>query len=343
MIIIEDLPVLPEDQGEATEPVTVVPISALSVEGSPRTSGENLEHVRLLAAVSAELPPIIVHFPSMRVVDGVHRLAAARLRGENRIAATFFYGDEYEAFVLAVRANSTHGLPLSLAERKAAADRIVRSRPDWSDRSIAAVAGISAKTVAEVRAGAGGGSSGAARIGRDGRTRPVNSEQGRRAAIELISKNPGLSLRQIAKAAGISPETARDVRNKLTRGDDPLAARRPAAKREREPEREWGLRGPEPVDRPLPVRPAPGTAVGSGRREGIRRLRSDPALNGSEAGRILLGLLTIHAVETGYGEKLGESVPPHWGDIVASLAFECGKIWDQFAEQVERDSETPSR
>ena len=63
-------------------PVTTVPVSALRAGQSPRQAGENLEHVRALADTTDELPPIIVRRADMRVVDGMHRLRAARLRGD---------------------------------------------------------------------------------------------------------------------------------------------------------------------------------------------------------------------------------------------------------------------
>jgi hypothetical protein len=119
-------------------PVHLVPVGAVRIAGSPRSAGESLEHIRTLADITADLPPIIVHRKSMRVIDGVHRLRAARLRGQPRIAVRFFDGNDNDAFVLAVRTNVAHGLPLSLADRKAAAAQIVASHPHWSDRMIAA-------------------------------------------------------------------------------------------------------------------------------------------------------------------------------------------------------------
>jgi hypothetical protein len=61
----------------------------------------------------------------MRVIDGMHRLRAAQLRGDHGVEVKFFDGDADEAFIAAVRANITHGLPLTLADRKAAAQRIL--------------------------------------------------------------------------------------------------------------------------------------------------------------------------------------------------------------------------
>ncbi|MFE3193073.1 ParB N-terminal domain-containing protein [Nocardia sp. NPDC059240] len=105
----------------------------------------------MLTESSTPLPAIIVHRRTMRVVDGAHRLAAAKELGHETIAVRFFDGSENEAFVLAVHANIAHGLPLSLAERKAAARRLVLSHPQWSDRLIADVAGLSHKTVSAER------------------------------------------------------------------------------------------------------------------------------------------------------------------------------------------------
>jgi hypothetical protein len=70
----------------------------------------------------------------------------------------------------------SHGLPLSLADRRAAVERIVTSHPALSDRAIARIAGVGADAVA-----AGRKRSTAAvaqldgRVGRDGRVRPVTS------------------------------------------------------------------------------------------------------------------------------------------------------------------------
>ncbi|WP_280455022.1 ParB/RepB/Spo0J family partition protein [Nocardia brasiliensis] len=129
----------------------------LPPESSPRTAGENAAHIRMLAESSTAFPPIVVHRGTTQVIDGVHRLRAAQLRGDSTISAVLFDGSITEAFVLAVKLNAAHGLPLSLSDRKAAARRILMAYPQWSDRAIAAVAGISPKTVGVIRARGGGG------------------------------------------------------------------------------------------------------------------------------------------------------------------------------------------
>jgi ParB-like chromosome segregation protein Spo0J len=206
-------------------PVDKVPIGSLVVEDSVRGSGENVSHIHALAEVQDNLPPILVQRQTMRVLDGIHRLRAAMLCGAQEIDVRFFDGDEASSFVIAVTANIKHGLPLSLADRKAAAVRVAGYYPEWSDRAIASLTGLSHNTVAAVREClAGENDSLDARIGRDGRLRPRNSAERREIAEKLIKDNPGASLREIAQRAHISPETARRVRTSLTQADDSVSA-----------------------------------------------------------------------------------------------------------------------
>lgn len=266
----------------------------------------------------------------MQVVDGAHRLRAAELRGDKHIRVRFFDGSKADAFVLAVGSNIAHGLPLSMADRKAAAARIIVSHSQWSDRMIASVSGISAGTVAEVRrrTSAEDVDSGS-RIGQDGRVRPVSSAAGRELASKLIMANPGLSLRQIARAAGISPETARDVRNRMSRGEDPLPKPRGADNAVGDSRRAELLRRA----------PAGVTAVEevpmAERLAAVHRLKSDPALRFNETGRKLLRLLNVTMLSAEEWQEIIENVPPHCSTIVASLARECAGMWDEIAVRVD--------
>ncbi|MEV4443705.1 ParB/RepB/Spo0J family partition protein, partial [Streptomyces sp. NPDC049577] len=97
----------------------VLPLTALLPADSPRLDGEDPQHVRELAGTRLPLPPIVVHRSTMRVVDGMHRLRAARLRGDESIAARYFEGTAEDAFVHAVRLNTLQGLPLTPADRAA--------------------------------------------------------------------------------------------------------------------------------------------------------------------------------------------------------------------------------
>lgn len=218
---------LPQGVDVEQLPMARVPIAALIAADSPRRSGESLEHVRRLAESEDGLPPILVHRSTMRIVDGMHRFRAAQLRGQQEIEVRFFDGDEASAFVLAVQANVMHGLPLSLADRKAAAVRVMTLYPHWSDRMVALATGLAAKTVAALRKRPDEDARQLdVRVGRDGRARPINGAQRRQIAASLMAQNPEASLREIARQAGISPETVRDVRARQSRGQ-PAAASPP--------------------------------------------------------------------------------------------------------------------
>ncbi|MFI5756936.1 streptomycin biosynthesis protein [Streptomyces sp. NPDC051569] len=311
-----------------------VVIRSLVIADTPRTTGENLEHIRRLAGVLGDLPPIIVHRATMRVVDGLHRLRAAELRRQEFITARMFEGDEAAGFVLAVQANLAGGLPLSVADRKVAAARIIASYPRWSDRLTASVTGLSAKTVAEVRRRHPAETTRrpGSRIGRDGRVRPADAQEKRRLASELILKNPGLSLRQVAKAVGISPETARSVRSRLL-CDEESAERDPD---EQEPEESRLTAEPPPLPDPSGARAddaGPGQEPPD-RATVVQRLRTDPSLRYSENGRTLLRLMEAHAMTSEKWATLANSVPAHRRHAIATLAMDCAKGWRTIAEQL---------
>lgn len=71
------------EQGPPSEEPAWIPLGLVRPSESPRSGGISREHVALLA--EAELPPILVHESSLRIVDGVHRLCAARLRGADPV------------------------------------------------------------------------------------------------------------------------------------------------------------------------------------------------------------------------------------------------------------------
>lgn len=327
----------PEEEKINQEPVVQVELSALILGDSPRSSGESHEHVEALAAAESPLPPIVVHRPSMRVIDGRHRVRAAMRRGQHTIAARLFDGGEAEAFVLAVRLNVAHGLPLALADRKRAAERIIESYPLWSDRRVASVTGTSPGTVAEVRKRISGGRQVvSSRIGQDGRVRPLDGSAGRRLAGELMTQNPHLSLRQVARAASISPETARDVRRRLQAGQDLVPGPRQsptvaaARKQSAEPRRDDASLGVRPLVRP-PRQPTldPATV--------LERLKTDPALRYSETGRNLLRLLSLHTLWTEEWDQIINNLPPHCTGVVADLARQFADLWAEFAVRATTD------
>lgn len=306
-----------------------VRITSLRTADSPRLEGQNREHTRLLAENFDKLPPILVHRQTMRVIDGNHRLRAALLRNENTIEVVYFDGAERDAFVLAVRTNTTHGLPLSKVDRYAAAARIIRSHPEWSDRAIAAAIGIAPRTVARIRTGLSAENLQPGwRAGLDGRARPTNAIEGRIRASEIISRNPDASLREIGRLAGISPTTAGDVRNLVRRGEDPRAPR--------------DRTGPQPDD-PRAGGRAPASIDAVSRKKGaqvnapdlLESLRNDPQMRFTESGREVLRWLASCVIGPTSLHVSAAKIPPHCGYLVAALARCLADDWLQFADDLE--------
>jgi ParB-like chromosome segregation protein Spo0J len=298
-----------------------VPITSLAIGDSPRLAGSSDGHVEVLAASDAVLPPLLVHRSTMRVIDGVHRLRAALLRDEESVEVRFFEGSGAEAFVEAVRANIAHGLPLTLADRQAAASRIADSHPHHSDRWIAAVTGLAAGTVAAIRRQTNPeGGQPTARVGRDGRIRPVNGAEARRTARDAITEHPEASLREIARMAGISPNTARDVRQRMRRGEDPVPSRLPDGQ-SRQRADSSGSRKPASESRD--------------RASLMQVLRQDPSLRLSESGRALLRWLDAMARGPEFCEDLVDAMPPHCAYVLVELSARCAEDWRDVTSRME--------
>ncbi|WP_320775636.1 ParB/RepB/Spo0J family partition protein [Streptomyces sp. CRN 30] len=313
---------LRDETPDEPEPLRL-PIRTLLLADSPRLDGEDLDHVRALAEVDEELlPPVVVHRATMRIIDGRHRLLALRMRGIDTVRVRFDDSAE-DPFVLAVQHNVEHGLPLSLADRSAAATRILGSHPHWSDRKIAAVAGLSPGTVRTLRACSTDDSAQSnTRLGRDGRRRPAGrSAEGRVRAGELLRENPDMPLRQVAAAAGISPSTALDVRDRVRDGRDPVPAK---------------LRDGHHKKRKKPAAEAPAPRSAVDWESELHRLRVDPSLRYTDTGRFLLRLFDARLLSTDERALLATGVPSHCTTTVANLARVVGAAWHQLAVDLEQ-------
>jgi hypothetical protein len=312
-------------------PVVKVPIAVVRPAESPRQGGESREHIQLIAESGTKLLPIIVHKQTMRVIDGMHRLKAAVLRGEAQIEAQLYEGHEDDAFVLAVQANVTHGLPLSLDDRVRAAARIVGSHPKWSDRAIASAVGLSPKTVGAIRLRSSSASDSPLRVGRDGRVRPVSTAASRRLAGELMTRNPEASLRQIADAVGLAPSTIMDVRARLRAGQDVVPGNQGTQEVQPGPKRGARRRRRAPA----------GDGSGSlfsfpHRASAIGILMQDPSLRFSETGRRLLRWLEVQPSAVADWCQVVDTVPEHCLAVVAELARDNAKTWYAIADRLER-------
>lgn len=305
-----------------------IAINSLVLTGSTRMGGENPDHVAMLADTDAPLPPILVHAPSMRVIDGMHRLRAARTRGRSTITAELFRGSEEAAFIRAVRANVSHGLLLTPSDRRAAAARIIQSDPGRSDRWIAESTRISARSVASIRRRlAGDGASGRIRTGRDGRFRPAGGGSGREFAAELLAGNQNMTVRKLAEAAGISVGTAHDVRERVRRGEHPV----PAGLRARIGARDGSIK-----------RGTPSTGPVEALESALRRLRSDPSVRYSEVGRNLLRWIESRSVTLETGMALLDAAPSHCAPLLATIARQVAQTWLELASEIERREVCPA-
>jgi hypothetical protein len=214
------------------ESVVRIGLGELLVGEPNRRRGVNKAHVEALTRLDGNWPPILVHEESHQVIDGMHRVLAAQALGMTWLACEIFRGSWNDAYVEFLRRNVRNGLPLTLSERKWGADRILRLHPEWADRRIGDICALAAVTVARLRADLPARIAERptdqfeqldARVGRDGKSRPVNPLALRARILEAEEANPGASLRTVAEKAGASPETVRRIRKSIAcaRGDRP--------------------------------------------------------------------------------------------------------------------------
>jgi ParB-like chromosome segregation protein Spo0J len=286
--------------------------------------------------MDAQLPPVLVDRRSMRVIDGMHRLLAASLQGRDTIEVKFFDGSSQDAFLHAVEANVTHGLPLSQADRRAATERIIESHPHLSDRAIAQLAGLSAKTVGGIRRRSATVPQVSARVGKDGKVRPLSGVEGRQRVAEFLAEHPQASLREAARGAGVSPGTVRDVRRRLECGEAPAPGRpegeapgRPEEAAQAQPARNHDER------RALPAYSRAQRAVRHAPAFLLDKLLRDPSLRHNEQGRRLLRWLQHNPAGPQDRSSVIAVVPPHCAALVVQLARQNAQMWLEFAQELD--------
>lgn len=162
-------------------------------ELQPRLGGIDPDHVRTLEAVIAEWPPVRVlrREACWLLIDGFHRLAAAQNLGVSSVKAVVIDPPaDGDLPSLAFAFNVAHGRPLTLADRRVFAGRLLRQHPDWSDREIGRRAGLVQPTVAKVRQDLERDAAIApaeTRRGRDGRVYPASPAPSGRTIVEAIN------------------------------------------------------------------------------------------------------------------------------------------------------------
>lgn len=330
-------------------PEVSVPVSSLVPGFHIREGGTDASHVRLLAdaAGSVELPSILVQKHGLRIIDGMHRLEVAKLRSEWSITARIVDCTDEEALVLAVRSNTLHGLPLTRVDRISSAKRILTAHPDWSDRAVAGITGLSAKSIASLRNSSTGGMQfDGKRLGRDGKRRPVMPGEGRRRALEYICAHPGASLREVSRETDVSLGTVHDVKERLRReADQPSPAFEPAERSPRsvEPERRPGGQAESWPDAATTGSLAVKSIHrGTGARNASRlvwpavsaKLAGDPALRYTEGGRAFLRWMAAHTMQADEWREFIDAIPQYWLEEVSRVAAGMSEEWRQFADRL---------
>jgi hypothetical protein len=219
-------------EGSGTEDRQIeLEVKLLKTGLSPRFGEQDLDHARALANCLDDCPPILVQRNTFVIIDGVHRLLAARMLNRRTILARYFDGSHEDAVLQAIKANVAHGKPLTLAEREWAAKSVLQTRSDLSNRLVGDVCGLSDKTVGRLRRSIAEVQQSATRVGRDGRRRPARPQQIRAAIAAALTEAPNMSASDIAYALSTSASTVRDVRQRLARGEPGVATHAGGAER----------------------------------------------------------------------------------------------------------------
>jgi hypothetical protein len=342
-------------------PETSVPVSSLVPGFHLRQDGTSAAHVRLLAdaAGSVKLPSILVRKRDLHIIDGMHRVEVAKLRSEWTISARIVDCTDEEALVLAVKSNTLHGLPLTRSDRVSGAKRILATHPDWSDRAVAGITGLSAKSIASLRNSSTGDIQfPGKRLGRDGKRRPVMPGEGRLRASEYIRTHPAASLREVSRETDVSLGTVHDVRERLRReANDPAPAQpRPAG---------WsahyngsalhpaGRTGNGSAAAVMSKTPPPVISIhrvsGAGNPAGFAwpeisvKLARDPAIRYTEGGRAFLRWMGVHSMQADEWQEFIDAIPQHWLEDVRRMATTMSEEWQLFAVRLGHKMVTATR
>ncbi len=133
--------------------------AAIRIDGGTQARAELnqptvAEYAEAIAG-GAQFPPIIVFFDGSDywLGDGYHRLHAHNTAGKASIDADVRQGTQRDAVLYSVRANASHGLRRSNADKRKAVAILLTDAEwgAWSDNRIAQACGVDHKTVAAVR------------------------------------------------------------------------------------------------------------------------------------------------------------------------------------------------
>ncbi len=119
----------------------------------PRVGGLDAEHVATLQEnPDAWQPLVIVERGGYVLVDGFHRYAAAQNLGLDEVRVEVLeVPDDADLRSIAFERNARHGRPLTLPDRRAEAERLLRAGASVSNLDVARRTALSPTTVAAIR------------------------------------------------------------------------------------------------------------------------------------------------------------------------------------------------
>jgi hypothetical protein len=166
--------------------------------------------------------------------------------------------------------------------------------------------------VAKIRAGSSGEVTQLhARVGRDGRARPVHPEDGRRRVAAILADRPHATLRELAAAAGVAPGTAKAVRDRVRNGQPPVSA---------------DIR---------PHRPVAVARTQLSEQQILSVLARDPSLVQRQSCRNFVQWLALSSVRRESLDDLVSGIPPHLVGLVGQLVRTYADVWSDLAERLD--------
>ena len=180
-------------------------------------SGLDDAHIARIADVADRWPPVVLQTGTYVLIDGAHRIEAARRNGATTIKAVFLDVDDGELLAVRAERNAAHGLTLSLDERRAIAfDLLAQQR--WSDGRIADATGLNRSTITRYReksvpGGADHHLETGTRQGKDGKHYPVDAAVRRERALTIMAQEPDRPMTEVAEEVGLSLSTIYKLRD----------------------------------------------------------------------------------------------------------------------------------
>lgn len=140
--------------------------------------GLSEEAIDAYAGAIDHMPPVKLVYDRQAkthwLVDGCHTIAAARRNGLDEIPAQITEGSYLDAFQAACRANDTHGVRVTNADKRRRVEEALK-HPEmvkWSSRRLAEVCGVVPDTICRLRPEPElSESDSSKRVGRDGKSR----------------------------------------------------------------------------------------------------------------------------------------------------------------------------